>query len=324
MGRNGHSDSNRIRILESRRGISAYHLPSFVSTFEYPKTEHEEKIKNPRHKWAAALAAYTFRLKPYLREIFERHREGLWNGKFGDSCSTKGDSQASDSLLRNIGSVWGMHIRHGDVQALEDVYGNRLVFSFEKYFDEAKKLAIKLSQTIENVSTKENRKTSKTVTSKQNKKKKSTIPDEKRNVYYDEDGNEYLEDDEDDDVIDAAGNRRTILDYDEVEYDTEDDYEDDDNDDDDDDDNEGKHKAVSESSTDFFVDIPKQLTLPKAIFVTSDNPLTSKLIEQQCTDASTHISSKKKKSSTKSKKKDSLSWPDGVAPRIFTVQSNDR
>lgn len=51
-----------------RRSPSGYHLPRGVLRRDAPF---------PRHVWAAALAAYAFRLQPRVAEAFERTRRGL-------------------------------------------------------------------------------------------------------------------------------------------------------------------------------------------------------------------------------------------------------
>jgi hypothetical protein len=65
----------------------------------------------PRHKWTAAIAAYTFRVKPELHAAFERSRKALaWPAdSSGVACA---------------------QIRHGDILANPDVYFNRRTFPF--------------------------------------------------------------------------------------------------------------------------------------------------------------------------------------------------
>ena len=46
------------------------------------------------------------------------------------------------------GAVWGVHIRHGDVKALSNVYGNRRVFSFKTAFNVARKKAHEYARLI--------------------------------------------------------------------------------------------------------------------------------------------------------------------------------
>jgi len=55
-----------------RRSPAAYHLPRGV--LQRPDAPY------PRHAWAAALAAYAFRLQPRVAEAFERTRRG-WAGR---------------------------------------------------------------------------------------------------------------------------------------------------------------------------------------------------------------------------------------------------
>lgn len=151
---NGHADDARVRIQEARRGPSAYHPPYgnpvFAEVFgARPRMGH------PRHTWAAALGAYAFRLKPELAGALERHRLDVWEGA-GLQRGTRGDGGALgdeellDAGVDALGSdmtlplsspsyesrpiVWGMHVRHGDVTALADIYGNRRVYDFGEYF----------------------------------------------------------------------------------------------------------------------------------------------------------------------------------------------
>eukprot|EP01041_Mallomonas_annulata_P002553 gene2553-4986_t len=110
---NGFEDRNRLKLQDAgNRGLDI------------------------RHKWAAALAAYAFRLKPNLKTIFEQKWFNLM--------------QEADIGVSS-GQIWGMHIRHGDVSALTAVYQNRIVYSFEEFFiaarDKARRLYKFQSQT---------------------------------------------------------------------------------------------------------------------------------------------------------------------------------
>lgn len=109
LATDGYNDAARMRIQESRRGPAAYAPPRG----RFPAASGRP------HLWPAALAAYAFRLKPALRALFDGRRPGApW-----------------------AAPVWALHVRHGDVSALEDIYGNRRVFGFDAFFAAAAALA---------------------------------------------------------------------------------------------------------------------------------------------------------------------------------------
>jgi hypothetical protein len=117
LGVNGFDDSARVRLQEVRRGAVAYAGPPPGRFRENTMTSSERGYAAPslqlRYQWAGALSAYAFRLKPDLLSAFARRRTALgW-----------------------VDPVWAMHVRHGDVKALADVYENRRVFQFETYFE---------------------------------------------------------------------------------------------------------------------------------------------------------------------------------------------
>lgn len=68
LGVAGFDDSARVRLLEARRSVAAYHLPAGVL---------RRGSRWPRHLWAGALALYAFRLQPGLVTAFEARRRAL-------------------------------------------------------------------------------------------------------------------------------------------------------------------------------------------------------------------------------------------------------
>lgn len=173
LGRDGFRDEARIRIAESqRRGVSAYHipdatkLPHFAEAVAYleelGKKQADEQQQQPLqrkpstdfatrgvHEWAAALASYAFRLQGKLLQKLEVRRMKTWPKIAGGSsqkCFCKPPSSLSSDINNNAeidyedigrkktGSVWGMHVRNGDVSSLAHIYGNRRLFSFDDFF----------------------------------------------------------------------------------------------------------------------------------------------------------------------------------------------
>lgn len=109
------------------------------------------------HEWAAALASYAFRLKGKLLQKLEMRRMKTWPkiaGGASQKCFCKPppsllSSSSSSSVVdindnpeinyeeigrKKTGSVWGMHVRNGDVSSLAHIYGNRKLFSFDDFF----------------------------------------------------------------------------------------------------------------------------------------------------------------------------------------------
>ena len=88
LGRDGFNDNSRVKIAEVRRGISGYHVPHRFFNFK--------GMPNPRNKFAAATAAYAFRLKTEVREHYEANRQKLLRGEIGQQCST------GDAIVKNV------------------------------------------------------------------------------------------------------------------------------------------------------------------------------------------------------------------------------
>jgi hypothetical protein len=175
LGRDGFRDEARIRIAESqRRGISAYHipdpskLPHFAEAVAYLEALGKQDLTttNPPlhqrkpstdfatrgvHEWAAALASYSFRLKGKLLQKLEIRRMKTWPKIAGGNspkcfCKPPSPSNGKEDTnnesvdfeeigRRKTGSVWGMHVRNGDVSSLAHIYGNRKLFSFDDFFE---------------------------------------------------------------------------------------------------------------------------------------------------------------------------------------------
>lgn len=81
--------------MEPRRGPACYHPPVDIPLFKKLTLFGRETNKNDenrtmeRHEWAAALAAYVFRLKPSLKKIFDHWRVRVWPIEAGgEGCSS--------------------------------------------------------------------------------------------------------------------------------------------------------------------------------------------------------------------------------------------
>eukprot|EP01039_Chlorochromonas_danica_P005298 gene5299-5833_t len=132
---NAWNESARVMLSEVRRGIALYHPPSGLMDYiikerGYGSTEAGAIIERQAHLWAAAVTAYVFRIKPPIAEIFKARFQG-YRG--------------------NVQSVWGLHVRHGDLKALSNVYGYKEVFDFEDYFSGAIQVSSRLKATPQRV-----------------------------------------------------------------------------------------------------------------------------------------------------------------------------
>lgn len=128
---NAHNHSARIVLSEISKGVALYHPPVGLFDYiwskrKYPDSLKYEFINRQAHLWAAAISAYVFRLKPNLSQSFGKKFDYIFDG---------------------MESVWGMHIRHGDLKALSNVYSYKEVFDFEDYFDAALKVSHRLQTT---------------------------------------------------------------------------------------------------------------------------------------------------------------------------------
>lgn len=128
---NAWNDSARLMLVEVRKGVSLYYPPlglmEYISQQRGYSAQQREGIQQREaFLWAAAVSAYVFRIKPDLLHSFKN--------KFS-------------TLRQGAGSLWGLHVRHGDLKALSNVYGYKEVFDFEDYFS----AAISLSHTLQAV-----------------------------------------------------------------------------------------------------------------------------------------------------------------------------
>ena len=127
-------------IQEARRGPAAYHPPYGNPAFGPLFASQHPRMPFPRHAWAAACAAYAFRLKPDVMTQLTARMQESWpqtaiSEESSPEAAAAGGSESSMQPRRRPGPVWGMHVRHGDVSALADVYRNRRVFSFPQFFE---------------------------------------------------------------------------------------------------------------------------------------------------------------------------------------------
>ena len=123
---NPYNDSARITMAEMRKGVAMYHPPMGLLDFiwskgKYPDSAKTQLIQHQAYLWSAAVTAYVFRIKPSLIQSFQQRFDPLFDG---------------------TDLMWGLHIRHGDLKALSNVYSYKEIFDFEDYFD----AAIKMSQ----------------------------------------------------------------------------------------------------------------------------------------------------------------------------------
>eukprot|EP01038_Epipyxis_sp_PR26KG_P007219 gene7219-9850_t len=125
---NPYNESSRIMLSEIRKSMALYIPPFNLLETLYSQRSNLYTSKlgfydyrgQEGHIWSAAIAAYVFRLKPELVTAF----------------SLKYNTKVFD----NQKLVWGLHIRHGDLKALKNVYGYKELFEFEDYFQAAREL----------------------------------------------------------------------------------------------------------------------------------------------------------------------------------------
>ena len=156
----GFDDTKRVRIQEERRApAAAYHFPLYNPAFSQLFVDFPYPIRNLRHKWAAALGAYVFRPKPDVLALLESRRKAIWPMHVGgDSrephcnqyCPTTQNHTSNGSSSSQPGIVWGAHVRHGDLKALRDVYGNRQVYEFHEYLQAINRRATDLATIMDN------------------------------------------------------------------------------------------------------------------------------------------------------------------------------
>jgi hypothetical protein len=145
LGENGFDDDNRVKLLESRRGASVYHFPAHDPSFTKIFTK-KDTVKYKRHKWASAIAAYVFRIKSSVLDLIESRKLDVWPLFLGGNSVASCGRNCPDKVEGKSPIIWSFHVRHGDVKALKDVYGNRKLFEFTDFMSAAK---IKVRKLIE-------------------------------------------------------------------------------------------------------------------------------------------------------------------------------
>lgn len=132
LGSDGYNDKKRIKVDESRRGIAGYVYPMHNKYFVELLPQLNQT--NLNLKFATAVAAYVFRLKLDVLDIFEQHRKNLWPIHVGgDRILDCGGICPDDTNIAQL-PVWSFHVRHGDVKELKDIYQNRRVFEFKDFY----------------------------------------------------------------------------------------------------------------------------------------------------------------------------------------------
>jgi hypothetical protein len=153
---NPYNDSARITMAEMRKGIAMYHPPMGLLDYiwskgKYPDHAKSELIGKQAYLWASAVGAYVFRIKPSLIESFERR----FNHMFDPVTSAVADSSSASSYSRIVApssaDVWGVHIRHGDLRALSNIYSYKEIFDFDDYFEGLVKMTSKNHYTPDKV-----------------------------------------------------------------------------------------------------------------------------------------------------------------------------
>lgn len=155
LGRRGFSDESRLKIMETRRGPACYHPPVNIPLFKnlglFSECDSNGTINKrdghdamERHEWAAALAAYVFRLKRRLKKIFDNRRVSVWPIEAGGNvaCQCGLNRTIAQSVTGNVSrKVWGFHIRHGDTKAMPKLYGNKRWYPFSEFLKAAREKA---------------------------------------------------------------------------------------------------------------------------------------------------------------------------------------
>ena len=123
MGPGGFDDGARVRIQEERRAPgAAYHYPVYNPAYTTLVDDYPYPVRNLRHKWAAALGAYVFRPKGDVLAWLEGRRRAVWPPHLGGTRREPGCSRCDGPPEGDGGRLWGLHVRHGDLKALKDVY----------------------------------------------------------------------------------------------------------------------------------------------------------------------------------------------------------
>lgn len=156
LGRSAHDDASRLRLMEARRSPGMYFfprgIPGFQEFFKITYKGNEAALSLQRHEWAAAIAAYVFRLKPEVEETFENRRKLAWPVEAGGNAGhcacgqRKSTDERTTTTMDEIDTdreVWGFHVRHGDNKAMPDLYGNKRWYPLIDYVEAARQRAWK-------------------------------------------------------------------------------------------------------------------------------------------------------------------------------------
>jgi hypothetical protein len=230
---NSFNESARLMLGEIRKGVSAYHPP--FGLFDYIWSIRKSFYRSnyefggfESSLWASAIAAYTFRLKPSLVDSF---------------------APLKHKIFDNEEAVWGMHVRHGDLRALSNVYSYKEIFEFEEFFAAAQQLSHRRKETPSKLFVATDSAKAEKIpvlfdrfSVAQEKDAKKTEHSQRKTARSDDDNEEEDDDeeeddnDEEDDDNDEEDDDNDEEDDDEDEEDDEEDEEEDDEDDDEEDD----------------------------------------------------------------------------------------
>jgi hypothetical protein len=119
---NPYDDLSRIALTEVRKAIALYHPPYGI--FNQIEKRLNVDIKSLKvqkaQMWSSVVAAYAFRLKPYLIDGFTQSIKN----RFGLQMKLK---------IKDV-KLWGIHVRHGDVKEDRETYSYKDIFNFTDYF----------------------------------------------------------------------------------------------------------------------------------------------------------------------------------------------
>jgi hypothetical protein len=161
-------DHSRLMRNDLRRSPSLYHPP--FGLFEYmskiPGNSFSGSMDDGNgfapalgrnsidkyHLWSAAVAAFIFRLKSDVVKSFIRRNSDIGFpfsqpllDKYAPSPLTMENGLPREEMQKK--TVWGIHIRHGDLKFNKQIYSYKRVFQFEEYFEGARAHSHKLGHT---------------------------------------------------------------------------------------------------------------------------------------------------------------------------------
>lgn len=128
---NAYNHTARLALAEMYKGISLYHPPMGLFDYiwfkrKYPASFMAKIMEKQSYIWSAAVAAYVFRIKSGLLTSLTKK----FSHMFPEPTSLRLDSVER----RKKEITWGMHVRHGDLKAMANVYSYKEVFEFDDYF----------------------------------------------------------------------------------------------------------------------------------------------------------------------------------------------